>query len=242
VSLGHGPRIPGVTDGLVLYLDANLPSSYSGSGNTWYDLSGKGNHGTLINGPTYNLNGKQTSFVFDGSNNYCTLPTNLIVHDNGNPFTISVWFKTSINSGIIIGQQAEATVGSSPSGWVPSVYVDSSGKLRTSCFWGGSETNQSISTSAVNDNVFHNAVVTVSGTAHKSYLEGNLFGELTKTQTYYSATYYYFLGSGTQTSWPSIGSSNYFNGNIPLLMVYNRALSATEIQQNFQALRGRYGI
>jgi hypothetical protein len=47
----RGPKI--VTDGLILALDAASPRSYPGTGTTWYDLSGQGNNGTLVNGPTF---------------------------------------------------------------------------------------------------------------------------------------------------------------------------------------------
>jgi hypothetical protein len=58
-----------VTSGLVLSLDAGNPSSYSGSGTTWFDLSGNGNNGTLVNSPSYTtISGAQT-FAFNGTNN-----------------------------------------------------------------------------------------------------------------------------------------------------------------------------
>ena len=70
MSLFHSPSL--VTSGLVLCLDAGNPKSYPGSGTTWTDLSGRGNHGTLVNGPTFNsANGG--SIVFDGSNDYVEL-------------------------------------------------------------------------------------------------------------------------------------------------------------------------
>jgi hypothetical protein len=69
----HSPRI--VTDGLVLALDAANSLSYPGSGTTWTDLSGKGNNGTLVNGPTFSpTNGG--SIVFDGTNDYISFPNN----------------------------------------------------------------------------------------------------------------------------------------------------------------------
>jgi hypothetical protein len=57
---------------LVLHLDATNTKSYSGSGNTWYDLSGFGNNGTLNNGVLYNSYGG--FFEFDGSNDYIEIP------------------------------------------------------------------------------------------------------------------------------------------------------------------------
>jgi hypothetical protein len=65
-----GPNI--ITDGLVLALDAGSKKSYSGSGTTWKDLSGNGNNGTLVNGPTFD-SGNGGSIVFDGFNDLTTV-------------------------------------------------------------------------------------------------------------------------------------------------------------------------
>ena len=67
MSNNYGPKI--VTDGLVLCLDAADQNSYPGSGNTWYDLSGNGNNGTLVNGVGYN-SGNLGSLVFGGVDDY----------------------------------------------------------------------------------------------------------------------------------------------------------------------------
>jgi hypothetical protein len=139
---------------------------------------------------------------------------------------------------MILGQENGATPGTG-GGWVPAIYVDTNGKIRTSCFWGGSTTNQSTSSASVNDNLWHQILVTFESTSHKSYLDGILFDTIAKTQSNYSATYYYYLGSGKIASWPNAGNMT-LSGNISNFMFYNRALSATEIQQNYNATKGRY--
>lgn len=226
------------TNGLISYLDAANSKSYPGSGTTWTDLSGTGNGGVLTNGPTFSSSNKGI-FTFDGSNDYVSLPNNLLIHNSGNPFTISIWFRTS-TSGVILGQQNTVTPASA-SGYVPAIYVNSSGNLTTSCFWGGSTTNVSTSTFAVNNNTWSNITVTVQSTTHTSYFNGESYATLSKTQTTYTSTYYYYLGTGAVSGWPSQGAS-YFNGSIPVFMCYNRALSAAEVRKNFSALRGRYGV
>ena len=76
MALSHSPKI--VTDGLVLCLDAANRKSYPGSGTTWFDLSGRGNHGTLINGPTYNSSG--ISYIqLDGVNDRVDCQVNGII-------------------------------------------------------------------------------------------------------------------------------------------------------------------
>ena len=85
-----------VSNGLVLYLDAAIGNSYPEAGTTWIDLSGRGNTGTLINGPTYSsANGR--SIVFDGVNDYVSgsIPTI-------DTWTMSIWYlSTDITSQVV---------------------------------------------------------------------------------------------------------------------------------------------
>lgn len=229
----YNPRI--ISNGLTVYLDAANTRSYAGSGFTVNPLVG-GIGGTLVNGIGFSSQ-NNGSFFYDGSDDYFRFPLNFFVHDSGSPFTISVWFKTA-TSGMIFGQENGATPGAG-GGWVPAIYVDTNGKIRTSCFWGGSTTNQSISSASVNDNLWHQITVTFESTSHKSYLDGILFDTISKTQTFYSLTYYYYLGSGKNASWPSAGNMT-LSGNISNFLFYNRALTAQEVLQNYNATKKRY--
>lgn len=229
----YNPRI--VSTGLTVYLDSANTRSYAGSGFTVNPLVG-GIGGTLVNGIGFSSQ-NSGSFFYDGSDDYLRLPANFFNPDSGTPFTVSVWFKTG-TSGMILGQENGATPGSG-TGWVPAIYVDTNGKIRTSCFWGGSTTNQSTSSASVNDNLWHQISVTFASTSHKSYLDGVLFDTITKTQTSYSATYYYYLGSGKITSWPNAGNMT-LSGNISNFLFYNRALTAQEILINYNANKMRY--
>ncbi len=224
-----------VSEGLVFAFDAANSRSYSGSGITVNGLVG-GIGATLVNGIGFSSvnNG---SFFFDATDDYCRLPTNFFNPDSGTPFTVSLWFKTS-TTGMILGQENGATPGSG-SGWVPAIYVDTNGKLRTSCFWGGTTTNQSTSVTSVNDNLWHQITVTFESTSHKSFLDGILFDTISKTQTNYSATYYYYVGSGKNASWTNTGNMT-FSGNISNFLFYNRALTAQEVLQNYHATKKRY--
>jgi len=233
MGLLHHPRV--AMDGLTVYLDAANTRSYSGSGITVNGLFG-GIGGTLVNGIGFSSQ-NSGSFFYDGTNDYLRLPLNFFIHDSGTPFTISVWFRTG-TSGMIFGQENGETPGSG-GGWVPAIYVDTNGKIRTSCFWGGSTTNQSISAASVNDNQWHQIAVTFQSTSHKSFLDGVLFDTISKTQTFYSLTLYYYLGSGKNTSWPSAGNMT-LSGNISNFMFYNRALSDQEILKNYNVMKTRY--
>lgn len=228
-----GPRIN--SKDVLIYIDASVSRSYSGSGLTSFGLIG-GIGATLVNGIGFTTS-NNGSFVYDGSDDYIRLPTTFFNHDSGTPFTVSLWFKTSL-SGMLLGQETGATPGTG-GGWVPAIYVDSNGKVRTSCFWGSSVTNQSVSISSVNDNVWHQIAVTFESTSHKSYLDGVLFDTITKTQASYTAPYYYYLGSGKNASWTNAGNM-YLTGNISNFIFYTRALSASEIFQNYNSTKGRY--
>jgi hypothetical protein len=223
-----------VSDGLSVYLDAANTRSYSGSGITVNGLVG-GIGGTLVNGIGFSSQ-NNGSFFYDGSDDYLRLPTNFFNPDSGTPFTVSVWFRTG-TSGMILGQENGATPGTG-SGWNPAIYVDTNGKIRTSCFYGGN-TFQSVSTISVNDNLWHQITVTFESSSQKSYLDGILFSTISKTHQNYSATYYYYLGSGKNTGWPNAGNMT-LSGNISNFMFYNRALTAQEILQNYNATKGRY--
>ena len=85
-----------VTNGLVLNLDAINPNSYPQSGTIWYDTSGNNNNGTLTNGTAWTPNGSQTSFSFDGTNDFVNINTSSLKFNNTD-VTMNVWFKTNIN-------------------------------------------------------------------------------------------------------------------------------------------------
>jgi hypothetical protein len=224
-----------VVDNIYMQIDAANLRSYSGSGLTSSGLiSGIG--ATLVNGIGFSSS-NNGSFFFDGSDDYIRLPTNFFIPDSGSPFTVSIWFKTG-TSGMIFGQENGATPGTG-SGWNPAIYVDTNGKLRTSCFYGGNSSNQSVSAISVNDNLWHQITVTFESSSHKSYLDGILFDTISKFQQNYSATYYYYLGSGKNSQWINAGNMT-LSGNISNFIFYNRALSAQEILQNYNATKGRY--
>ena len=203
------------------------------------DFSNSGNVVIAQNGPIYTTD-NNGSFVFDGLNDYLLLPTNFWNHSTGNPFTISLFFKTNSARGTILGQQNTNTAGTA-TGYIPGIYIGTDGRLRTSCFWGGATTNLSTSTNSVADNQWYNIAVTFSAGTQISYLNGISYATLSKTQTSYTTDYFYFIGSGASSGWTSSGSV-WFSGSISNFSFYNRALTAQEIQQNFEATRGRYGL
>jgi hypothetical protein len=217
-----GPEI--VEDGLVLALDAGNTKSYPGSGTTWYDLSGNGNNGNLVNGPTYDgSNGK--SIVFDGSNDKVTFPNNTISTSAG--ITAEVWFKTSSGT----KYQDIFDLDDSYGVWIVTNY-SASGKINTSF-----NTLTGYMTADYVANNWYQVVLSGSGTSNFMYLNGVQVGTASQT-----------VATSINLNTARIGNvdgdraAEYLVGNVSSLKLYNRALTASEIQQNFNANRSRFGI
>jgi len=221
MALTHSPRI--VTDGLVLCLDAGNTKSYSGSGTTWNDLSGNGNTGTLTNGPTYSSDNGGSIF-FDGSNDYVSLVDNL-----GDPqqFTVEFWaYPTQLNFDSNNNYRRIFRVGTSSN----VILIEQSGYISFRVPGGTSNNMQGSGYSGTNE--WGYVVCTYDQSNKKIYFNGSL-----KNTTAES-------GATVDFGSPQIvdPSSQTFKGNISNFRIYNRALTASEIQQNFDALRGRFGI
>lgn len=233
-----------VQNGLVLNLDAGVSESYPGTGTTWTDLSGNGNNGTLTNGPTYSsANGG--SLVFDGSNDYVEITNNSTYQfTNTQPFTINSWVKWNNTTGGHIIFAYALTVGR---GYYFSLFngVNISGVTTNSFnfdYWDGSAFRGIL---GVNNSIMPNVWIMLTATSAtnsvndmKVYLNGVLVSYSNRG-----------TGSPTSINYSTLplrigarGDGSYFNGDIPQVSIYNRALTAQEIQQNFNATRGRYGI
>jgi hypothetical protein len=230
MALSHSPSI--VTQGLVLYLDAANRRSYPETGTGWFDLSGLGNNGTFINGPNYNsLNGG--SIIFDGVDDYIQINHNTTL--NSLPLTMNAWiYMESGASGIdIINKYASGSV----NGYRMGI---SSGGLGI-YYFGGSINDGLWSydsySGTINFSQWNMVTATIDSSGGILYINGNQVGTR------------YWNGSALPPSTTNplrIGTYNltngYFNGKITSVKIYNRALSSQQIQQNFNALRGRFGI
>jgi hypothetical protein len=217
-----------ITTGMILNLDASNPTSYSGTGTTWIDLVA-GNNGTLINGPTYDsTNGG--SILFDGVNDrVSTFPSKL---PDTSSKTIDVWFKST--SSVRQGLCGTRTNNGIASGWVFTINRTTSGRL--SYFHTGSGVAEF--SAGITTNTWYNAVVTHDSTTGiaKVYLNGTLLGS-SNVGSITSSTYNGVIGDEDETI-----SSCPFKGNIPKVTMYSRVLSDTEVLQNFNATKSRFGL
>lgn len=226
MSLSHSPNI--VRNGLVLYLDAANLKSYPGSGSTWNDISGNENNGTLINTPTFSSS-NAGYFTFNGSNNYINIPTSSNITFNSNDsYSVSSWFYVSS----LPGRWSGIVTKSRDLGSWYGLWIDP-GNLYTFA-----STTNNVNLYGSNVTVgWHN----VCGVLNKSnnikilYVDGIQVASTVPTS-------YYSIGSGDLTIGFAKGTNEYFNGIISNATIYNKALSSTEVSQNFNALKDRYSI
>jgi hypothetical protein len=230
-----------VTSGLVLNLDAANMKSYPRSGTTWRDLSGNGNNGTLTNGPTFN-SADGGSIVFDGTNDYAQIinPTVLQVQN----MSISVWVNPTAAVNIITSliDYDHATL--PPQGWVIQTEDATTNRYYYFGWWDGTKYEPATGIGAgkgvqLANSTWQNLTYTKSGTSVIGYLNGvQAF-----TSTAGSATVSYQSNRNLRIGGlVSAESTRYFKGNIASTQIYNRALTPTEVQQNYNATKTRFGL
>jgi len=228
-----------VTDGLVLNLDAGFTPSYPRSGTTWSDVSLSGNNGTLINGPTFSGD----SIVFDGVDDYVTT-TNFYLSTS--PASILIWFKAGtqtdntmsilrpiMQQGYFDGNFPAITQGIEIN--MVRTGNDAVGKLRFA--WGGDNNTdyQYLTTDRYDNNQWTFVCNINNGSTFDVYINGvNLATKITHTSVSTSTP----VNFGGDTF---IGARKLV-GNIAIAQIYNRALSATEVLQNYNAQKGRFGL
>ena len=223
----YNPRI--VTDGLVLCLDAANAKSYPGSGTTWYDLSGNGNNGTLVNGPTFNSD--NNGFLgFDFTNDVVEISDANSLSFIDNIFTFNFWVNfnaVNVTQGVI-GKR----------GWEYSIHTTGSNILYFYC-WNTSGSIVYVLSSTIEENKWYNFVFTADGTTSYLYRNGLFIGSGAKSgNNMGNTTAILTVGRGGQSS----TGNAFLNGKISSVMFYSSFFNLQEVQQNFQALRGRYGI
>ena len=222
-----------VTNGLVLNLDAGNPASYPGSGTNWADLSGNSLNGTLVNGVGYNsANGG--ALTFNGTNNYVNIPNNVKLQVTGNQ-TIDFWSKsTNITAGRqnIIDKAYGGEFGftQETDGGI-NYYYGTLGAQGSP--YQGFGTAPSV---FIQGQWQHMTIVrNFSNSMLYWYRNGALIGSTPTSYTYSAAsTYAVTIGIGY--------TGVYYSGYIGSIHLYNRALSGSEVLQNFNTFRSRYGI
>lgn len=226
MSVAYNSRI--VTDGLILLLDAGNTKSYPGLGTSWYDISGNGYNGTLI-GASYS-NG---AMVFDGVDDYVTLGSIAGLNDVVEEETVIAWCYTS---NVDAGRRGH--FGNRQSGFL-TVYGSQLGyeSQNDVSSWGN---NLYTNNGSIKLNTWQQLGFTFKKDDRvKLYIDGVNVSEKSVTGQQAIGTSAYLIGTESFGGW---GDPPYFMGKVSVVKNYNRALSATEMAQNFNAYRGRYGI
>ena len=219
-----------VTDGLVLCLDAGDKMSYPGAGTTWYDLSGRNNHGTLNNTPTFSqLNGG--CFLFDGTNEYISITTSDIAFGN-NGFTVDIFFQLLNNEKNNRSMLSSAVVGGDNGFAIARDFAWVGNNGMTSPQW----TQELVNGYFDNDKWYYSSLIREGLSNLTWYSNDTLIGTgSTDSKTLNSDTLY--IGQRYNNN------LNYgMYGYISCVRVYNRALSAQEIRQNYKATKARFGL
>jgi len=229
MSVYAGPNT--VESGLILALDAGNNKSYPGTGTTWTDLSGNARTGTLTNGPTFDTN-NGGSIVFDGVDDYvpCT-GTNTVTEA-----TFIAWIKrngTQLSwTGIL---HSRVNTDTTPNSGLN--FYSSTNNL--GYHWSASPNNPPGWNSGVTipDAAWCMCAVSVSPTVGNLYL-----GTSAGITTAQNIATHNSLDINAVKVGVDFGFSRQFKGNIAVAQIYNRALTTNEIQQNFNALKTRFGL
>ena len=240
------------TSGLVLNLDAGNTLSYPGTGTTWTDLSGNLYNGTLVNGTAY-TSANNGSLVFDGVNDYVDAigsVSNFSFIQNTNVFSVNIWFKLgTINGDQIIMGTSITTI---EKGFVLSYnYANNNYGYRniTLGVYNGINDNF-VSFGATDDYTisttgWYNVCYSIDNTQKGQFYINGVAVNTTIRNGSKPVTNAKPTGNSTRTL--NVGRGNYSStiapllGNVSNVQIYNKALSSTEVANNFNSLKSRYG-
>ena len=238
-----------IRDNLILNIDPASALSYPGSGTVLADMSGYNYHPTLVNGPTLAGSGLTSSILLDGSNDYIQIAS-AYTHTFTAGTTVDVWVK--FNSSASFGRLLEISDGAATNTGYLSIFRNSSFndvvlESRSSTTQ-GTQNGIRTTTSPISNGTIQNFTFVigpgttdaVSPETPRIYLNSNL-----QSTTLYGSQNNFVPYVVNKYAWigrSAYGADAYLGANIYAYKIYNRALSAAEVKQNFQSLRGRYGI
>ena len=221
MGVSYNPRI--VTDGLVFCVDAANKRSYPGAGTTLVDLKSKYN-GSLTNMTSSNFSNQNAgTLVFDGTNEYVNFG-DILDDEISDSLSIGAFCKPSS----LTGTQNIFSKGSSY--WLHKENSTQKFRFKIETSTGRKEVEANLSLST---DRFYSIVGVLNQQSIQIYIDGLEYAQLNFSGTFTKTTYDLRLGG-----WFS-GNDN-FNGIIGNGFIYNKALSANEVQQNYLATKGRY--
>jgi hypothetical protein len=217
-----------VTDGLVLNLDGGFTPSYPRSGTTWSDVSLSGNNGTLTNGPTFNSD-NGGSIVFDGMDDYVNTNAVTLTTSSFSCESFFQWYTVGNNRGVL----HSLSYNYPNTGYLIRQADTNDNKI---VVWSDNGTETFVlSTATIPINTWKHLVVVQNTNNCSIYINGVLDSSQSLSNPVINITYPYRIGQRGSTG-------AYLSGRIAVNRIYNRALSATEILQNYNAQKGRFGL
>ena len=226
-----------IQQGLILNLDAGNPYSYAGSGATWYDASGNSNNATLINSPTYSVDNGGLLNWASASSQYTTVAMNSGLRVAN--ITQEVWvFLNSTADQVFIGSQYGTSSNNSFALWV------SGGTFYFGVNTGGTFYQSASSTPSTS--TWYHLVHTYNGTTQYLYINGVLVTTYNRAAsgnvTYDTSNTLLAIGADFNGTGYNTGPTLFANGKMPIVKIYNIALSAAQVLQNYNATKGRFGL
>jgi hypothetical protein len=229
MGISAGPNI--VRDSsLVLDLDASDRNSYISGSLTWKDVSGNNNTGSLFGLPGYDgSNGGRFIFYNAVNNTGINLGNPSSLTFSQNAFSLVAWFKYAA-SGFIINKDIGNVGGFNL--WYTGTY------LRFQIYSGTTAPAPINVLANINSDTYYHACATYDGSVAKTYINGSLVGTQTNSLTVVNTSGSFEIGYRDNTVNQNYNSS----GSVYSVQVYNRAISVTEIQQNYNATKSRFGL
>jgi hypothetical protein len=224
-----------VENDLLLYYDASIFASYSGSGSTINDLSKNNRNGTIVGSPLWNSAG-----YFTFSNDYIITPDlDQVITIGDEAHSVEVWINPT-NNGVIASHLGQSAV---DDGYHNSIIELVSGQVEFG-LWTGTGITSTGGTGALSFNEWHQLVLTYGGhgTPVKGYIDGVLVGQtanLNFSSPMDNLTSEFRIAFGALDS-TSQGDGTYFDGRFGIARVYGRALTDAEIVQNYRRNTGYY--
>ena len=240
MSAFGGPNI--VDNGLVLYLDAGNRKSYISGSTTWFDKSGFNNNGTLTNGPTFNT-GSGGSIVFDGIDDYCIFGSSIIPTTSNWTYSSFFNLNTLATGSVLYGQYIAVAF----NGRILIRLSDDLNNINKFSLFLGSGAGYSnvflYTNITASINTTYNLTITRENQTFNFYLNGvyNTGSTMNFTASLLQTTP--IIGGRTNIGGsPTPVNTDFLNGRIFNTQIYNRALSAQEVLQNYNATKGRFGL
>lgn len=234
MAFRYSPKI--VTDGLVLYLDAANTKSYVSGSTTWNDISRTGANGTLTNGPTFNSS-NGGSIVFDGSNDF----VNCGASDAYNPvnsITVGCWvYFNSLNRREIFIGKGNGVNATTNQYWIEKQLDNTFLLLISTLTPSPFETRLILSNFTIQNNQWYNICLTYDRQTFKGYINGIQHPSTTSVTNALHTTSFN-LGVGRLGDLGGI----YLSGRVSNACLYNRALTAQEVLQNYNSTKSRFGL